>query len=236
MHDDAYEVLQFLKTIDHQDQWYGGRTYAQSGEDLALLNIFGCLRIQHPTYLDIGAHHPFIISNTALLYQRGCRGINVEANPSLIGLFERMRPEDKNVWAAVVPVRKTDTVKLNRVNESSGVNSLLPIKGHGPMLDQVEVPVFTATEVVNRFNGGQWPDLLTMDVEGLDLEIFWSINFKRANGPDGSPKVIVAEAVSGHGDVGTELRELFKSAGYTLHSWCGNNMMMVRNDAMEWCR
>ena len=142
-----------------------------------------------------------------------------------------MRPEDKNVWAAAVPVRKTDTVKLNRVNESSGVNSLLPIKGHGPMLDQVEVPVFTVTEIVDRFNAGLWPDLLTMDVEGLDLEIFRSIDYKC-----GGPKVIVAEAVSGHGDVGRELRELFRIAGYTLHSWCGNNMMMVRNDAMEWCR
>lgn len=231
LHNAAWEVIQFLSTIDHQDQWYGGRTYAQSGEDLALLNLFGCLRIQHPSYLDVGAHHPFIISNTALLYQRGCRGINVEANPALIGLFERLRPEDKNINAAVVGIKKGETATLNRVNELSGVNSLLPVKGHGPMLDQIEVPVFTLMEIVDQFNDGQWPDLLTMDVEGLDLEIFRSIDYRRAD-----PKVICAEAVSGHGDVGRELRELFNANGYVMHSWCGNNMLFVRVNLMEWCR
>lgn len=142
-----------------------------------------------------------------------------------------MRPEDQTICAAVVGTKKEETARLNRVNELSGVNSLLPVKGHGPMLDWIEVPVFTIMEIIDQFNDGQWPDLLTMDVEGLDLEIFRSIDYRRAD-----LKVICAEAVSGHGDVGRELRELFKANGYTLHSWCGNNQLHVRNDLIEWCR
>ena len=55
------------------DQRFGPQTYAQGGEDLVLLNIFARLGIARPTWLDIGAHHPWRISNTALLYARGWR-------------------------------------------------------------------------------------------------------------------------------------------------------------------
>ena len=76
------------------DQLYGSRTYAQHGDDLAILNIFDMIGITRPSYLDIGAHDPFKISNTALLYLRGSRGINVEANPRLIEAFRVQRPDD----------------------------------------------------------------------------------------------------------------------------------------------
>src|SRR5437763_16778861 len=69
--------------IGHPDQGFGGRTYAQFGEDLIFLNIFALLGINTPSYIDVGAHHPVNISNTALLYERGCRGIKIDANPDL---------------------------------------------------------------------------------------------------------------------------------------------------------
>jgi hypothetical protein len=69
---EAFTAL--MKMFDHPHQWYGGRTYAQHGDDLAIINLFNCLRIRQPSYLDIGAHHPFHLSNTALLYQRGSAG------------------------------------------------------------------------------------------------------------------------------------------------------------------
>jgi hypothetical protein len=73
----------------HRDQWFGGRTYAQHGDDLAVLNIFKRLGIERPSYLDVGAYHPFDLSNTALLYERGSRGINVEPNEAQCLCFMR---------------------------------------------------------------------------------------------------------------------------------------------------
>lgn len=228
---EVYDAFaKFIKSLDHPHQWYGGRTYAQHGDDLAIINIFGCLRIAQPSYLDIGAHHPVELSNTALLYQRGSRGINVEANPALIENFRRLRPEDKNICAAVVGSAGAGFVKLNRVNETSGINSLLPIKGHGTT-DTVEIPSTTANEIVDKFAAGKWPDLLTIDAEGLDLEILRSIEYQR-----GGPKVICAEAVSQNGDVATELRELMSANGYAVHSWAGSNLLFIRAELAAMCK
>jgi len=77
----------------HRDQWFGGRTYAQHGDDLAVLNIFKRLGIEKPSYLDVGAYHPFDLSNTALLYERGSRGIVVEPNMALGNAINRLNHE-----------------------------------------------------------------------------------------------------------------------------------------------
>jgi FkbM family methyltransferase len=225
--------IALMGMFDHPHQWYGGRTYAQHGDDLAIINLFGCLRIARPSYLDIGAHHPFHLSNTALLYQRGSRGINVEANPALIEEFKQRRPEDVNVCAAVVGAPNQGTVVLNRLDEaSSGLNSLLPIQGH-KICDTVEVPAVTADEIVNKYADGCWPDLLSIDAEGMDAIILRSIDYKR-----GGPKVICAEAVSpqAEGDVCAELRALMAERGYAVHSFAGSNMLFVRCDLIGMCR
>ena len=42
------------------------KSYSQCGEDLIVKFIFDILNIKNPSYIDIGAHHPNYISNTAL--------------------------------------------------------------------------------------------------------------------------------------------------------------------------
>jgi FkbM family methyltransferase len=212
---------------DHPHQWYGSSTYAQHGDDLAIINIFGRMGLSKPSYLDIGAHHPFDLSNTALLYARGSRGINVEANPALMAAFEKDRPEDKNVCLAVGP--QSGSAKLFRINKTSGCNSLLPIEGHGALLDAIDVPVMTADEIVSIYADGCWPDLLTLDAEGMDFSILASIDYSGR-----CPKVICAEANSPAGDAGNDIRALMTERGYFLHSWCGSNMLFVRAELKDW--
>jgi len=219
---------QYIGSINHPHQWYGGRTYAQHGDDLAILNIFGCLRIEKPSYLDIGAHHPFELSNTALLYSRGSRGINVEANAELIPNFLKLRPEDINVCAAVVGTPRPASVWLNRVTKTSGINSLLPVESK---MDAVEVTATTAQEIVDKFAKGIWPDLLSLDAEGVDVDILRTVQFKEQG-----PKVLCVEAVSRSGNVSGELRGLLNDKGYSVHSWCGGNMLFVKTDIIDWCR
>ncbi len=231
-------LLALMKMFDHPHQWYGGRTYAQHGDDLAIINIFRCLGIERPSYLDIGAHHPFHLSNTALLYSRGSRGINVEANPALIADFRRLRPEDITLHAAVVGLGERllsskDTVTLNRLTETSGINSLLPIpEEYGQAEDTVEVPAMTADQIVSKHCGGKWPDLLSIDAEGMDVAILQSIDLIRREGP----RVICAEFVSAGGDICSQLRDMMTARGYSVHSFCGGNMLLVRTDLMEKCR
>jgi FkbM family methyltransferase len=218
--------------IDHPHQWYGGRSYAQHGDDFAILNIFHRLKIKAPSYLDVGAHHPFDLSNTALLYARGSRGINVEANPSLIEAFKESRPQDMNLCAAVGPVKGVG--QLSRFSETSGINTILPVfKADVILHDIITVPITTVDSIIDNCADGVWPDFFNLDAEGMDIEILKSINFKDRDGP----KVICAEAVSQQtGDVENELRSIMLPRGYKVHSWAGNNMLFIRYDLEDLCR
>lgn len=62
-------------------------SFSQCGEDLILRHLFDQLGIARPTYLDVGAHHPQMLSNTALFSATGSTGINVEPDPELFAAF-----------------------------------------------------------------------------------------------------------------------------------------------------
>lgn len=72
--------------------------YGQEGEDIILRHL-----LPQPTgfFVDIGAHHPVRFSNTWALYQRGWRGINIDATPGSMVPFRTLRPEDINIEALV---------------------------------------------------------------------------------------------------------------------------------------
>lgn len=71
--------------------------YSQTGGDILIRYAFSNLGINTFSWLDIGAHHPFKISNTAAFYKIGLRGINIEGDPKLIKKFYERRPEDINL-------------------------------------------------------------------------------------------------------------------------------------------
>lgn len=70
-------------------------SYSQSGEDLTVSFVLDLIHGSRPKkYLDIGANHPFHLSNTALLYSKGGHGILVEPDPWFADLLRSKRPRD----------------------------------------------------------------------------------------------------------------------------------------------
>lgn len=210
----------------HPDQHFGPTTYAQHGDDLMVLNLFGLLGISRPSYLDLGAHHPTIISNTRLLYERGSRGVNVEANPELIQAFERERPEDRNLCLGVGPAAGTGT--LHMYSNTSGRNTLSVFEVEAvkdimpPLQRQMSVPVRTVNEIVAEFCfNGRFPSFLSCDIEGLDLAVLESADFDEL----GMPMVICVE---------TRRREtanmvyLLGDKGFALYCRMGENLFFVQ--------
>lgn len=203
--------------------WYGDRTYAQHGDDLVILNMFTSLGIEKPSYLDIGAHHPELLSNTALLYKRGSRGINVEANPNLMGPFLERRPQDINLNVGVAA--KPGSLTFYCDGPVSGRNSFVKelVEPIG-ITSKMTLPVTTCAEIVRMHAGGVFPDLLTIDAEGLDFEILESINYF-AGSP---PKVICAEVVECF-PVSMEIPTLLMCRGYEPHFRAGSNLLFIRD-------
>ena len=98
---------------------------------LPMLKRYG--RLEGGFYVDVGAFHPFRFSNTALLHlHKGWCGVNIDASPEAIALFNVHRPNDINILAAV----SDEETELEFVTFNKGnVNSLDPgtIKdGPGP--------------------------------------------------------------------------------------------------------
>jgi FkbM family methyltransferase len=205
---------------------FGNRTFSQHGEDLVLACIFERLGIERPSYIDCGAFHPVEISNTALFYDRGSRGINVDADPDMIGLFEELRPEDKNLNFGILPQR--GPARFYRSTETRGCNSFVRshLESFAPVTDEIEVEAITMMQIVDEYAGGQFPDLLNLDVEGLDLEILESLDWKRT-----APKVVCVEAME-HGARRPIWQHLARE-GYEFIFRCVHNDIYVKRFLWE---
>lgn len=172
----------------HPDQAFGDKTYSQFGEDLVLLNVFEKLGIKKGKYFDVGAHHPFNISNTALLYERGWRGVCVEANPNLIQSFMEYRPEDTILNMGIGTV--ISFMDFYMIDDYSGRNTFNKdvaekfVSEH-PQFQISKVTPIKVVEIDELFERFGVPDLLTIDIEGLDFAVLdWM---------GGRPKVICVE-------------------------------------------
>jgi FkbM family methyltransferase len=207
----------------HIDQKFGHLTYSQHGEDLFILNLCHLLGLKKASYLDLGAHHPVNISNTALLYQQGSRGINVEANPNLIDVFERERPEDRNVCVGIDI--KRGRVPFYMLDDTSGLNSLKPssLILHGVQhVKEIVINVVTIDDIVSVYCKGIYPDLLFTDLEGLDLEVLHMANFDQSR-----PKIICSE-IRKHEDY--DANNILTQKGFLKYCRIMSNVIYVQTD------
>lgn len=207
-----------------EGQRWGPITYAQHGDDLFIINLFELMGIDKPSYLDIGANHPFAISNTALLYQRGSRGVNVEANPELIEAFLRDRPLDINVNIGVAP--GVGKLQFFMFRDGNGLNTFSQserdrtIASGNPMTRSMMIDVIELNDVVKQHCNGEWPDFLNMDVEGLDYDVLKATCF------DGGPDVICVETRKHETQ---KMRAMMATKDYGCAARLGENLIFIKN-------
>lgn len=212
--------------IGSEDQLYGCITFSQSADDIISICILEMIGVDKPSYLDIGAHHPIKISNTALMYQRGSRGVNIEANPALIEPFYKYRPEDINLNVGVSD--QSGRMTFYRFDEQSGLNTFNPERRRYveeelgiPLKDQIVVEVTTVSDIVDKHCGGVFPDFLSLDVEGLDFRILNSIPYEKYG-----PKLINVEA--NHAEDVTNIVSLLTRKGYRPHFRMRGNLFFLK--------
>ena len=155
-------------------------TFSQFGEDLALFNL---LNPSHRgTYVDVGANDPFKGSNTAFLYMRGWSGLVIEPNPSFVEAYRKRRPRDTFVTAGV-----SDTCHALKYFEfkEDVFNTFSPERaeqlrndGNPPLREQM-VPCSPLGDLVAAHLPGRQIDLLSVDCEGLDLQVLESARLDR---------------------------------------------------------
>lgn len=170
-------------------------SYAQCGEDLILDHLFTWLKIDRPCYLDIGAHHPLLLSNTYFFYSKGCRGVCVEPDPALFHEITRRRPGDTclNVGVGLAPQDKAPfyVMSASYLNTFSKAEALR-CQGYGTVQIEkvIEVPMLSVNRIIAD-NFAQCPNLVSIDVEGVDLEIVRSFDFDISR-----PEVFCVETIT----------------------------------------
>jgi FkbM family methyltransferase len=169
-------VFHFIKP----DVQYVINSYAQAGEDAIIKFLFQGVGIDKPSYLELGVYKPDFGSNTFLFYQAGARGVCVEADQSLISSIKKVRGEDK-VLNVGVGVGDTPSVDFYIFNEPS-LNTMDKAEAEF----RASMVTYSIEKVVNiqlkninviiEENFENYPDLLSVDIEGLDLDVLKSLN------------------------------------------------------------
>jgi len=167
-------------------------SYSQEGEDLILERIFG--EKECGFYVDVGAHHPKRFSNTQLFYRRGWRGINIEPNPDGYASFQRHRKRDINLGFGVAD-QEAELVyyMFNEPALNSFDRALSDQRPNGRyrMIGTKTIPVKRLSDILEEFlPPGTLIDFMSIDVEGLDLEVLKSNDWFRFR-----PACLLVEAI-----------------------------------------
>lgn len=206
-------------------------SYSQCGEDLIAAQILAFLKVDKPSYLDIGAFMPVKSNNTYLFYRAGGRGVLVEPNVDLTAELRRMRPDDQTLAIGIGFSDRRETLdyyrmslpQWNTFDKEEAERRVQETNGQVKIEEVVKTPLVPVNDVIAEHLGGRAPDFLSVDVEGLDLSILKTLDFDRFR-----PKVICAEtlvALSHRMDPG--LGEYLKSKGYLARGITFPNTLFV---------
>jgi len=203
-------------------------SYAGCGEDLALRNIFKrkLLGGEPGTFIDIGCMRPVLGSNTYALYSYGWRGLCVDARDYSTE-YSKFRPEDKFVQGAVgfsgemYWYKHLTNTGMSRVTSTNDFND--------PAFDpQPEVVNGISLEdLIQTHMQGKSIDLLSLDVEGTELQVLQSNNWDACR-----PRVVIMEC-HGFSFSGPPLPtvKFLMERDYTLYQVIGPNVIMTANEA-----
>ena len=199
-------------------------TYAQEGEDMVLKRIFN--NQLNGFYVDVGAHHPMRFSNTYNFYKIGWHGINIEPNPDSYSLFKKHRSKDVNINCGVA--KKNGSLEYYMFNESAlntfdgeVFNSRIQ-NTNFKHINTVSIEVVTLTDLLDmHLPRNQKIDYLTIDVEGLDLDVIKSNDWQKYR-----PSWVLVEQLnlSDIEDLDFETHHYMKSVGYVLFAKTYNTL------------
>jgi FkbM family methyltransferase len=161
------------------------KSYSQDGEDVALAAFYDLKKHYKGFFVDIGAHHPKRFSNTYHFYQRGWRGINVDAMPGSMRSFKLLRSRDINLELGVgkLPGEMCfycfNDPALNSFDEKLSLERDAAPDRY-KITKQVPVQILPLADILDQhLPKGQHIDFISVDVEGFDLDVLESNDWSK---------------------------------------------------------
>ena len=162
------------------------KSFSFGGCDLLIDYIFKSKN--NGFYLDVGCQHPVSNNNTYLLHKKGWSGVNIDLDEKNIKLFNLERPNDINICKCISS--DNSEKDLFFFHPGSPINSLekKSIKDKSNF-SLKKIKTYTLDSILKRTRYKlKQIDFLNLDVEGNELNVLKSLNFKKYN-----PKLICVE-------------------------------------------
>lgn len=167
-------------------------SFSQFAEDLLVTTLLG-YETTDGFYVDVGCFHPITYSNTFIFYRRGWRGLCIDPSPSAAAIWRTARPRDR--FESVGIAERPGELLYLSSSRYPACNRLV----RPEQLDQIDASSFdhrttVAVEPLARVLERALPapapvlDLMSIDCEGLDLEVLRSNDFERFR-----PRVMIVE-------------------------------------------
>ena len=168
--------------------FFSKKSYSLLGEDIFLKKYF--LKQKKGFYVDVGCYHPISGNNTYLLYKKGWNGINFDISEFSIELFNFYRKKDKNIFCGISNKKGSKKIyyrkKINMLNTTSKKLAKIHFR------NGFEEKIIGASSLNSIINNSKFKknkiDFLNIDVEGSELDVLKSLNFKKFK-----PKLICIE-------------------------------------------
>ncbi|HRH44917.1 MAG TPA: FkbM family methyltransferase [Pyrinomonadaceae bacterium] len=215
-------------------------SHSQFGEDIIINNLFREIPITNISYLDIGANNPKYISNTFSFYEQGFTGVLVEPNPHLCEKLRSVRPKDTVVNVGIGTDENITEADFYMFGEEADGLSTFSEKeakywetvGLGGKKFQVEhvikMSLMNINQVIEKYFT-EFPDFISIDVEGWDLKILQTFDFEKY-----TPAVFCVETLAYKDDGSTyrltEINDFFEQNGYfSFHQTYANDIFVNQN-------
>lgn len=222
-------------TLESFGPLWSRKYYGQFGEDAVIQGIFqdeawamasakagGGIRSEPGFYVDIGAFAPIQHSNTYWFYKKGWRGINIDATPGSMRIFNRVRRRDINLELAISTQEGELTYYIwgtPNVCNTTSKEVAEKLTKNGCFPEQKKVKAQTLRRVLDEcLPAGQTIDFMSVDVESHNLEVLKSNDWQKYR-----PRIILVEADGDEGDLqsiaASEMVSLMRGHHYKVCAW-----------------
>lgn len=168
---------------------YSKISFSQFGEDLIIFEALSALGLSDKcTYLDIGANHPYVLSNTYGFYKKGASGLLIEPDLMLCKDLSQSRPRDQllNVgigFGSEIELAKFYVMSSRALNTFSKEEALrIDAEGIYRIVDEYDMKLIPLNYLFENYLL-KIPDFVSIDVEGLDFHILQSLDMNKYRPP-----------------------------------------------------
>ena len=177
----AFKPKGFLGTI-FPNLFLTKKCFSQCGEELVITALMRQVG-QKGTgfYVDVGAFHPHTGSNTYYFYRLGWRGVNIDARPGSMKLFDQKRPRDINIETGIGS--SDGKMKYFMLQDEPGMNtfSFETLQSCGmehKVTSTIEVPITTMGKIQRQHVPADTHiDFVSIDTEGHEMEVLMGFDF-----------------------------------------------------------